>query len=219
LSHAAILFDCDGTLLLTSDLHFRAVSATVARQGFTMPRAWYMGLTGLGRRDLFARYAADFGAALDLSRCETESIALTIAMSAEARENEPVAALARLASGRLPIAVVTNAENAIVRAFLDRTGLIGCFDSVLGAEDAPRAKPAPDLYMAAADRLGVPPQLCLVLEDSEQGIQAARSAGMTCLDVRAADWPDRCLLLVQALHRLPCPKGCGDPNQTKDFSQ
>jgi HAD superfamily hydrolase (TIGR01509 family) len=192
----AILFDCDGTLLLTSDLHFAAISQAVARQGSRMPRDWYLGLTGLGRHELFAAFEKDFGERLDRRRAVADSIAATIAMAADARENPTVAALARKASGRLPIAVVTNSEAAIVTALLRQTGLLPLFEAVLSYESAPRPKPAPDLYLAAAARLGVQPAACLVLEDSDQGMRSATDAGMRCIDVRNADWTSDRLLPV-----------------------
>lgn len=187
----AILFDCDGTLLLTSDLHFRAISGAIARHGGVMPHAWYMARTGLGRRDLFAQFAADFSVALDVPRIVADSIALTVTMAADARENPLVADVARQASGRLPIAVVTNSEAAIAHAFLAETALHNLFDRILTCEDVALPKPAPDLYLAAAARLGVVPARCLVLEDSDQGIQAAISAGMSWFDVRSPNWPQQ----------------------------
>ena len=201
----AILFDCDGTLLLTSDLHFKAISGAIARHGGVMPRAWYMARTGLGRRDLFAQFAADFAVALDLPRIIADSIALTVAMAADARENPLVADVARQASGRLPIAVVTNSEAAIARAFLAETALHDLFDRILTCEDAARPKPAPDLYLEAASRLGVVPTGCLVLEDSDQGIQAARSAGMVCLDVRKPEWAQQGKALIGAMLQAATP--------------
>jgi len=189
LAPKAILFDCDGTLLLTSELHFNAISAAFARQGSTLPHDWYTARTGLGRGDLFAKFASDFAVNLDLLRLVRESISLTVALSAQARENPRVASVARQAAGRLPIAVVTNSEAAIARAFLTDTSLIDLFEFIVSCEDAPHPKPAPDLYQEAALRLGISAEHCLVLEDSDQGIQAAASAGMSCLDVRSSDWP------------------------------
>lgn len=188
----ALLFDCDGTLLLTSDLHFTAISQAIERQGARMPRDWYLGLTGLGRSDLFTAYVRDFGTPLDLSRAIEDSISLTIALAADARENPLVADIARRASGQLPTAVVTNSETAIASALLREAGLLHLFDAVLGCETAPRPKPAPDLYLAAAARLGRSPSDCLVFEDSDQGILAARAAGMQCVDVRDPAWPKLC---------------------------
>jgi HAD superfamily hydrolase (TIGR01509 family) len=192
LAPKAILFDCDGTLLLTSELHFRAISAAVARQGSVMTYDWYAARAGLGRRDLFSEFVAEFGGNLDLPDLIRDSIAQTVALSAHARENPLVASVARFAHGRLPIAVVTNSEAAIARAFLTETSLLDLFEFIVSSEDAARPKPAPDLYQQAALRLGVSAQDCLVLEDSDQGMQAAASAGMLCLDVRSLDWPQYC---------------------------
>ena len=199
----AILFDCDGTLLLTSDLHFQAISGAIAHHGGMMSRDWYMARTGLGRRDLFAQFAADFAVALDVPRSVMDSISLTVAMAADARENPLVATVARQASGCLPIAVVTNSEAVIAKAFLAATGLHDLFECILTCEDAARPKPAPDLYLEAAARLGVERERCLVLEDSDQGIQAAISAGMSWFDVRSPDWPQQCEGLLDQLAAFP----------------
>jgi beta-phosphoglucomutase-like phosphatase (HAD superfamily) len=196
---AALLFDCDGTLVLTADLHYNAISSAVARQGHQMPRDWYMSFTGLGRRDLFQRFAAEASATFDMDRLVEDSIALTVGLTGQVRENPLVAGLARRAFGRVPMAVVTNSEGSIARAVLAETRLTGLFDGIVTVEEAPRPKPAPDLYLAAAARLHVPPSVCLVLEDSDQGIDAARSAGMMWADVRSPDWPDRCDRLLAML--------------------
>lgn len=195
----AILFDCDGTLLLTADLHFRAISEALAWHGGKMPRDWYMALTGLGRRDTFERFITDFQIELDIVRVMADSIALTVALAKHATENPSVAAVARKATGQVPIAVVTNSEAPIAHAFLAHTGLGDLFDCIVTCEDAAHPKPAPDLYLAAARRLGVDAKDCLVLEDSDQGIRAAKTAGMTCLDVRDAQWPQNCAALMNAL--------------------
>lgn len=212
----AILFDCDGTLLLTSGLHFKAISRAIAYHGGDMPRAWYMARTGLGRRDLFAQFASDFAVPIDLPRIVGDSIALTVAMAADARENPLVADVARQASGRLPIAVVTNSEAPIATAFLLATSLYDPFDTILTCEDAARPKPAPDLYLKAAARLGVAPHHCLVLEDSDQGIQAAISAGMSWFDVRSPDWPQQCETLLGQLASLRL--GIGQPAGDSDHA-
>ena len=186
----AILFDCDGTLLLTAGLHFDAISRAVERQGAQMPRDWYMSQTGLGRSDLFGRFANDFALSLDLQRLAADSIALTVAMAGQALENPAVAGLARTLAGRLPIAVVTNSEAAVAEALLNATGLRAVFNVVLTVNDVVHPKPAPDLYCLAAGRLAVAPDRCLVLEDSAQGIDAAKSAGAMWLDVRDPNWLD-----------------------------
>ncbi|WP_168219789.1 HAD family hydrolase [Pseudotabrizicola formosa] len=193
---AALLFDCDGTLLLTADLHFTGMAQAMQLQGLPLPRAWYMGLTGLDRTRLFERFLTDFGGTGDLPRFVADSVALTVTLADQARENPRVAALARAAAGVVPIAVVTNSEGAIARAFLRETALAALFDDIITVEDAPLPKPAPDLYQIAAARLGVAACDCLVLEDSDQGIQAAQAAGMRWIDVRDPHWPEGCDALL-----------------------
>jgi beta-phosphoglucomutase-like phosphatase (HAD superfamily) len=200
---SALLFDCDGTLLLTSDLHFTAISQAIERQGAHMPRDWYMALTGLGRADLFAAYMRDFGVHLDLPRAIDDSISATIALAPLAHENPAVAAIAREVSGRLPIAVVTNCEATIATALLREVGLLHLFNALFGCESAPRPKPAPDLYLAAAARLGISPAACLVFEDSDQGVLAAKNANMHCIDVRAPEWPAYFHSLCSSAMTLP----------------
>lgn len=185
---AALLIDCDGTLLLTGDLHFTAISEAILLQGGQMPRDWYMALTGLGRDDLFARFQAEHGVALDIPKASADSIDRTVQHAAKARENPSVVAVARAAHGRVPLAIVTNSEARIANAFLAVTGLRDMFDQIITREDAQDPKPAPELYLTAAARLGVRPADCAVLEDSYEGLVAAEKAGMRAYDVRKPEW-------------------------------
>lgn len=181
---AAILFDCDGTLLLTADLHFHAMTRAVTRQGAAMPRDWYMARTGLGRRDLFTAFVAEIAPGLDVSRLCTDSIAETRVVAGNARPNPAVVALARRVAGQVPTAVATNGEQEIVTSLLRETGLVSLFDTVVSIDDVDAPKPAPDMFLLAADRLRVEATSCLVLEDSDQGLAAAHAAGMAAIDVR-----------------------------------
>jgi HAD superfamily hydrolase (TIGR01509 family) len=195
----AILFDCDGTLLLTADLHFEAIAEAAQAQGAKMGRDWYMSLTGMGREDLFARFASDFGLSLDVPRLIHDSIAMTVALAPRASENPAVTQLLRAVYGRLPVALVTNSEAPIATSFLGATGLADLFDTILTVELAAKPKPAPDLYLLAAEKLGVAISRCLVLEDSVQGIEAANQAGGRCLDVRDPGWADICQGLLASI--------------------
>lgn len=180
----AIIFDCDGTLLLTADLHFSAISQAVELQGGAMPWAWYAGQTGLGRHDLFKQFEAEFGGNFDHQKLTVESIALTLDLATMARPNPVVADLARRCHGKRPIAVATNSERKIVRSVLGATGLLDLFDQVISIDDVAQPKPAPDMFLLAAQMLKTAPDDCLVLEDSDQGLSAAKAAGMMHLDVR-----------------------------------
>ena len=86
--------------------------------------------------------------------------------------------LEKLAAAGLPCAVVSSSSHHWVDGWLEKLGLAGYFQTVVCRGDAPRIKPAPDLFLEAARRLGIPPADCLVIEDSANGLIAAQAAGM-----------------------------------------
>jgi HAD superfamily hydrolase (TIGR01509 family) len=89
-----------------------------------------------------------------------------------------VAAARRISQDR-PAAVASSAHRAVIDAALDATGLVDAFRVVVSSDEVEHGKPAPDVYLEAARRLGVDPADCLVVEDSLNGVRAARAAGMT----------------------------------------
>jgi beta-phosphoglucomutase-like phosphatase (HAD superfamily) len=98
------------------------------------------------------------------------------------------AAAARIAS-RLPVAIASSSHPAALRAALRATGLAPLFPIVVSSDEVARGKPAPDVYLEAARRLGVDPSRCLVVEDSMNGVLAGRAAGMRVVLVPNASVP------------------------------
>jgi HAD superfamily hydrolase (TIGR01509 family) len=97
---------------------------------------------------------------------------------------EPVVLLVKQYAGRLPMAVATGGTQAIVRKTLGSLGLTELFQAIVTADDVKHGKPAPDIFLESARRLGVPPESCYAFEDAELGLQAARAAGMVAIDIR-----------------------------------
>ncbi|SDG02123.1 haloacid dehalogenase superfamily, subfamily IA, variant 3 with third motif having DD or ED [Celeribacter baekdonensis] len=95
-----------------------------------------------------------------------------------------IVAVARTHFGRLPLAVASCGDQLIVEMTLERVGIRTLFDHVVAIGTVCRGKPAPDLFLAASERLGVAPETCHVYEDSDEGLEAASRAGMSALDVR-----------------------------------
>ncbi|MDX1674525.1 MAG: HAD family hydrolase, partial [Longimicrobiales bacterium] len=83
-------------------------------------------------------------------------------------------------------AVASSAPRRNVDLVLDRLGLRDRIDAVVGSEDVAQGKPAPDVFLQAADRVGSAPSRCVVVEDAEVGIEAARRAGMPCIGIGVA---------------------------------
>jgi beta-phosphoglucomutase-like phosphatase (HAD superfamily) len=179
----ALIFDCDGTLVMSADLHFAAFNVALAQQGFAMDPAWYAARTGLARSDLLGALAEVYPG-LDVARAVQGSIEATLGAAAVCTPNAPVVDLARAWFGRVPMAVASNAEGAVLRAMLRACDLGALFDPIVSLDDVDAAKPDPAMFLLAAAQMGVAPADCLVLEDSDQGMQAARAAGMLAVDVR-----------------------------------
>lgn len=180
-----LIFDCDGTLVISAGLHLAAFDAALSRQGLVMEPQWYAARTGLARRDLLGALQSALHPGLDLDRAIADSIAATLGASAACRPNPPVVALARSWHGRVPMAVASNAEGPVMRAMLDACDLTGLFNPLISLDDVSAPKPDPAMFLLAALRMELAPQDCLVLEDSDQGLSAAAAAGMAALDVRS----------------------------------
>lgn len=102
-------------------------------------------------------------------------------------EVEPIAAVVEIVHQQhrnLPMAVASGSVRESVHRQLDALGIRELFGAIVAAEDTDRHKPEPDVFLEAARRLDVPPEVCCVYEDSDLGIEAARRAGMTFVDVR-----------------------------------
>jgi beta-phosphoglucomutase-like phosphatase (HAD superfamily) len=183
--YSAIIFDCDGTLVDSSELYYRAFNHVVARQCVGMPKAWFIARLGFSHFQILSEFQSEFGILLDPADAAQRFNEAYRDGIGTLREIEVVADVARRHLGRVPIAVASGGTHEIVRATLAATGLLDIFDAIVTVEDVGgRGKPAPDLFNEAARRLGVTPKECTVFEDSDEGIEAARRAGMTFTDVR-----------------------------------
>lgn len=186
-----VIFDADGTLVQSAALHYDAFNAAARAQGAEMPRPWYdtrRGLDRVGLTDAFVAWSSGAtGQRLDPVRLRRDSLAFTVERAAATVvENPPVAGFARALHGRVPLAVGSNAETPVVEAMLRGAGLAGLFDTIVTVSDTGRAKPDPAIFLQAARRLAIAPGRALVLEDSDEGLEAAARAGMIAWDVRDA---------------------------------
>jgi HAD superfamily hydrolase (TIGR01509 family) len=186
---AALLFDCDGTLADTMPAHFRAWTRVTRKHGLAFDERRFYAFAGRPTRDIAATLAAEAGVAIDVDGAATAKEESFLEEIAGVRPIHPVVEVARRARGRVPIAVVTGGHRHVCRRILAQVGLADAFDALVASEDTPRHKPDPDPFLEAARRLGVPPGRCVVWEDSDLGIEAARRAGMEWIDVRALHPP------------------------------
>lgn len=179
-----LIFDCDGTLADTLPLHYAAWAETFAALGLSCPLEFLFRHNGKPTDLIVALYNAEFGQTIDVERFTADKERRTYARLDQARALEPVATLARGYHGQLPLAVVSGSNRANVERTLQAIGLRELFAAVLTADDGLPPKPAPDLFLEAARRLGVKPRYCQVFEDADAGLEAARCAEMLATDVR-----------------------------------
>ena len=213
----AVLWDLDGTLVDSGDYHWRAWSATMGLEGVRLARGDFDATFGQRPDTILSRW---------LGPDATPDRVARIAAAKEAtyrrlvREGGLVplpgaaAWIERLRRDGWKQAIASSAPRANVDAVVDVLGWEGRFDALVTAEDVTAGKPDPQVFLVAADRLGVPPPRCIVVEDAVAGVEAARRAGMRSIGVGPAQWcePDIAVptlagLSGDAFERLLRPSG------------
>jgi beta-phosphoglucomutase family hydrolase len=176
----AVIFDCDGTLVDTMPLHYVAwIESLQAHEApFDFTEDLFYSYAGVREQDVVMILNEQHGSAVDPDSVAETKAAIFRQRIPEVLPVRPVADFARQTHGRLPMAVASGSEEPTVRACLMATNLMHLFDIIVTPKDVRRGKPAPDMFLLAAERLAVDPADCLVLEDGQSGMDAARAAGM-----------------------------------------
>ena len=178
----AIIFDMDGLMLDTERLALKAWQLAGVDFGFPISDDIFISMVGRNRRDsdctLVEIFGSDFpiGAVRDRYRAYLDGWIDEDKLSVKSGLLELLSFLDKIS---MPKAVATSTEYERVVHKLSLTNLLEHFSIVIAGDQVQRGKPAPDIFLAAAAQLGVLPEGCLVLEDSDAGIQAAYEAGMT----------------------------------------
>jgi beta-phosphoglucomutase-like phosphatase (HAD superfamily) len=183
-SPRGIIFDCDGTLADTMPLHWRAWQAIAARYQIHLPVERFYSLGGVPSRDILRMLSAEQGLSLDPLAVAREKEAEYLPLIAQVEPINAVVGVARENFGKIPLAVASGGTDLSIGQVLDHLGIRHLFQAIVTSEDVARQKPAPDIFLEAARRIGVPPQFCRAYEDTDLGLQAIRAAGMEAVDVR-----------------------------------
>jgi beta-phosphoglucomutase family hydrolase len=179
-----LIFDCDGTLADTMPLHWRAWQMVTQRHGLHFPEDRFYSLGGVPSRDILKILAVEQGRSLDHIAVAHEKEEAYLPMLAQAEPIHAVVEIARAHFGKLPLAVASGGTQAIICQVLDHLKIRQMFAAVVTSEMVKNQKPAPDIFLEAARRIGVEPRHCRAYEDTELGLQAIRAAGMEAVDVR-----------------------------------
>ena len=204
-----MVFDLDGVIIDSEEVWEEVRRGYVAEHGREFHPDTQQRLMGMSTPE-WARYLAeDLGVGGPPERVAADVLDR---MAERYRAEVPlipgaVDAVHRIAA-RLPVALASSSARVLIDRVLESTGLTGVFRATLSTEEVPRGKPAPDVFLTAADRLGADPAECAAIEDSSNGLRAAAAAGMAVICVPHGVYPPaedalaRTDLVVRSLDEL-----------------
>ncbi len=182
----AFIFDCDGTLIDSMPLHLEAWRAALEGHGFPphqFTEKMHYDYAGMPGPAIVRLMNEEFGTDLPPDAVEAAKLQWYLAHHHAIRPVAAVVEIAQAHRGRKPMAVASGSDAEIVHQGLEAIGIIEWFQTIVTPVDVARGKPAPDMFLLAAERMGVTPGKCLVFEDGLLGIQAAEAAGMASVFV------------------------------------
>ena len=181
----AVLFDLDGTLIDSEPNYYEADRRLLARYGVEFTEEDKRRYIGTGIQEMVRDLQERHGLPGDPAELAAEKNALYLEIAERSTEVFPQMKrfVDHLAAAGVPMAVASGSSPEVIRRLVRQVGLDGYFPHLVSAEEAGRSKPAPDVFLEAARRLGVPAEACLVVEDSAPGVEAASRARMRCIAV------------------------------------
>ncbi|OOC61900.1 HAD family hydrolase [Paenibacillus ihbetae] len=211
----AFIFDMDGVIIDSEPLHFEVDIQVMKDFGASITQEQLEKYVGMTNPEMWKLIREEY----QLQRTVSEIIDYQLSNKIKiltAREMEPIDGirelLADLKAGGIPVGIASSSPPVFIKAVLDKFGLLDAFNCIVSGEEVERGKPAPDVYLKAAELLGVEPASCMVLEDARHGIAAAKAAGMQCIgfvnpnsgnqDLSAADYVVRSIAEVGAICQL-----------------
>ncbi|MCA9245062.1 MAG: beta-phosphoglucomutase [Phycisphaerales bacterium] len=188
----AVIFDLDGVITDTAELHYQSWRAIANELGIPFDHQANNALRGLSRpqslEKLLGPRSGDFTPAQKhdlLARKNDDYLARVAGMSERDLLPGVEPLLRSLRDARIPMAIGSSSKNATF--VLERLGVTSYFEAVVDGLAAPNSKPHPEVFLLAARRLGVPPAGCVVIEDAEAGVAAAKAAKMRVIGVGPAE--------------------------------
>jgi HAD superfamily hydrolase (TIGR01509 family) len=212
---AAVVFDLDGVIVDSEPVWEEVRRAFVAEHGGQWQPDSQRRLMGMSTQE-WARYlSAELGVGLP-----PEEVARGVIEQMAQRYHRELPLLpgavdaVRRVAARWPLGLASSSPRSLIDRVVDEAGLAGAFAVALSTEEVERGKPAPDVYLTVAERLGVEPGSCLAVEDSSNGLRSAAAAGMTVVAVPHPKYPpdpDALALADRVRHSL-------DDLDPRDFS-
>ncbi len=179
-----LIFDCDGTLADSMPLHWHAWRMITQRYGLYFPEDRFYAYGGVPARDILKLLAEEQGRSLDHIAVAHEKEEAYLESLAHIEPIHAVVEIAEANHGKIPMAVASGGTQKVIELVLNHLKIRNLFDAVVTSEMVKNQKPAPDIFLEAARRIGVEPGFCRAYEDTDIGLQAIRAAGMEAVDAR-----------------------------------
>ncbi len=205
----AVVFDLDGVLVQSEEVWDAVREAYVRERGGRYDAEVQRAMMGMSSAEWSRYLHDDAGVPDEPGAINDEVVRRMLAAYGEHLPLLPGAAEAvRRVAARYPLGLASSSNRPLIDAVLDLAGLAPCFRATVSSEEVARGKPAPDVYLEAAGRLGVAPDRCAAVEDSHGGIRSAKAAGMRVVAIPNPTYPpdDEALALadvtIDSLDRL-----------------
>jgi beta-phosphoglucomutase family hydrolase len=182
-SFRAYLFDCDGTVADSMPLHYLAWKKALGELNCEFEEELFYEWGGMPVAEIISTLNARHGLSMPVEAVSRRKEDLYFELLPQLKAVPEVLEHIEAEHGRTPFVVVSGSTRESVTASLISLNLLDRFDALVCAGDYRKSKPDPEAFLLAAARLGVAPESCLVFEDTEMGIQAARAAGMASVKV------------------------------------
>jgi beta-phosphoglucomutase len=173
----AYIFDVDGVLINTMEAHFACYKQALEEVNVPIDKAQFFRQAGMKGQEQIKYFAEKAGIVVDAGKVYQRKRELFDKWGEDVNQIEcNVELICALKAAGFPVAMASGSARASWVRVVEKIGIHA--DAVVGAEDVSRGKPHPDLFLCAAAKLRVPPENCIVIEDSDVGIEAAVAAGM-----------------------------------------
>ena len=177
------IFDCDGTIADNMPLHYRAWSMAMADFGGEYPEELFYAWGGRPTAVIVGLLNEKYGLALDVDETVQRKEKYYLTLISEVVPVPEVMEIVKSMHGIVPLSVASGGHRELVEATLDVFGIRDLFQAIVCVEDYERGKPHPEPFLLAAKLMSVPPEDCVVFEDSPIGIEAAKAANMAWVHV------------------------------------
>jgi HAD superfamily hydrolase (TIGR01509 family) len=195
----AVVFDLDGVLLASEEVWDEVRARYVRERGGRYDQEAQRAMMGMSPREWSLYISRELGVPDPPEVVNAEVVRRLLARYRERLPLVPGAreAVAELA-GRFPLGLASSSDRVVIDSVLDMARLAPFFRATVSSQEVARGKPAPDVYLEAARRLGVPPERCAAVEDSQAGIRSAKAAGMRVVAIPNPAYPPDPAALAEA---------------------